>query len=68
VLNNVVWFQTLQGKLKDIIKRHEGTLVDNEDDATHIIYPPTDPPEGRLSFSHGIFLILLAFKHVDEFG
>ena len=28
-------------KLKDIIKRHQGHLVDNIDDATHIIHPPT---------------------------
>lgn len=36
-------------KLKDIIKRHQGTIADNPDDATHIIHPlPVNSnPEGK---------------------
>ena len=26
-------------RLKDIVKTHQGALVESEDDATHIIYP-----------------------------
>ena len=41
--------KTLTSKLKDIIKRHQGTIVDSEDDASHIIYalPTNQPPEGQ---------------------
>ncbi|KAL8618460.1 hypothetical protein ACOMHN_049877 [Nucella lapillus] len=44
--------KTLVSKLRDIIKRHQGSMVDNEDDATHIIYPPSpyQPPEGEEYF------------------
>ncbi|KAJ9584608.1 hypothetical protein L9F63_021050 [Diploptera punctata] len=35
--------KSMQGKIKDIIKRHQGSITDNEDEATHIIYPPCDP-------------------------
>ncbi|XP_049864121.1 SWI/SNF complex subunit SMARCC2 isoform X2 [Schistocerca gregaria] len=37
--------KALQGKIKDIIKRHQGSITDNEEEATHIIYPPCDPLE-----------------------
>ncbi|XP_078580267.1 SWI/SNF complex subunit SMARCC2-like isoform X2 [Branchiostoma floridae x Branchiostoma japonicum] len=30
----------LQGKLKDIIKRHQGTVTDDKTAATHIVFPP----------------------------
>ncbi|KAK9509493.1 hypothetical protein O3M35_006800 [Rhynocoris fuscipes] len=30
-------------KVKDIIKRHQGTIVENEEQATHILYPVVDP-------------------------
>lgn len=30
-------------KVKDLIKRHQGTLAESEDDATHVLYPVTDP-------------------------
>ena len=41
--------KTLSSKLKDIIKRHQGSVVDREDDASHIIYalPTNQPPEGQ---------------------
>ncbi|XP_070174621.1 SWI/SNF complex subunit SMARCC2-like isoform X2 [Littorina saxatilis] len=44
--------KTLLSNLKDIIKRHQGTMVDNEDDATHIVYPlsANPPPEGEEYF------------------
>ncbi|PVD36056.1 hypothetical protein C0Q70_03026 [Pomacea canaliculata] len=35
----------LQPKLKDIIKRHQGTIADSEENATHIVYTlPSHPP------------------------
>lgn len=30
-------------RVKDIVKRHQGTVTDNEEEATHIIYPVCDP-------------------------
>ncbi|KAK8773689.1 hypothetical protein V5799_011779 [Amblyomma americanum] len=30
----------LISRLKDIIKRHQGTIAESPDDATHIVYPP----------------------------
>ncbi|XP_050546490.1 SWI/SNF complex subunit SMARCC2 isoform X2 [Daktulosphaira vitifoliae] len=30
-------------KLKEIIKRHQGTITENEQEATHIVYPNVDP-------------------------
>ena len=39
--------EELQFKLKDIVKRHQGVVVDEEEAATHIIYPVnTSLPEG----------------------
>ncbi|KYM81647.1 SWI/SNF complex subunit SMARCC2 [Atta colombica] len=32
-------------KVKDVVRKHQGTIVENETDATHIIYPPVDPME-----------------------
>lgn len=32
-------------KVKEAVRRHQGTVVENEADATHIIYPPVDPME-----------------------
>lgn len=31
-----------QSKIKETIKRHQGTMTENEDQATHIIYPSCD--------------------------
>lgn len=31
------------GKLREIIKRHQGSITESEAEATHIIYPATDP-------------------------
>ncbi|XP_064471022.1 SWI/SNF complex subunit SMARCC2-like isoform X3 [Ornithodoros turicata] len=30
----------VMSRLKDIIKRHQGTIAESPDDATHIVYPP----------------------------
>lgn len=30
-------------KVKEIVRRHNGNIAENEADATHIIYPPMDP-------------------------
>lgn len=35
--------KSMQVKIKDVIKRHQGSITDNEEEATHIIYPPCDP-------------------------
>ncbi|CAB0011165.1 unnamed protein product [Nesidiocoris tenuis] len=32
-------------KVKDAIKRHQGTVVESEDQATHILYPTVDPSD-----------------------
>ncbi|XP_034934186.1 SWI/SNF complex subunit SMARCC2 [Chelonus insularis] len=32
-------------KIKDIVRRHQGTIAETETDATHVIYPPVDPME-----------------------
>lgn len=32
-------------KYKDIAKKHKATVVDDEESATHFIYPPLDPEE-----------------------
>lgn len=37
--------KTTAAKVKEAIRRHQGTVVENEADATHIIYPPVDPME-----------------------
>ena len=38
----------LAGKLKEIVKRHQGTVTDDEDDATHIVNPlPEDSNDGN---------------------
>lgn len=30
-------------KVKELVRRHQGTIAESEDDATHIIFPPVDP-------------------------
>jgi len=35
----------LSCKLKDIVKRHQGIIVDKPSDATHIIFPPPNSRE-----------------------
>ena len=37
--------KTTATKVKDIVRRHQGTIAENEADATHIIYPSADPLE-----------------------
>ena len=55
--------KTLTSKLKDIIKRHQGTIVDSEDDASHIIYalPTNQPPEGQFWLCGGIFFLGISY-------
>ncbi|XP_026812991.1 SWI/SNF complex subunit SMARCC2 isoform X1 [Rhopalosiphum maidis] len=33
----------VQNRIKDIIKRHQGTLTENEQEATHVLFPVVDP-------------------------
>ena len=41
----------LTAKLKDIVKRHLGVIVDKPTDATHIVYPqPNSRDEGTQNF------------------
>lgn len=35
--------KSVQTKVKDIIKRHQGTVSETEEEVTHIIYPVVDP-------------------------
>ncbi|VVC40429.1 Homeobox domain-like,BRCT domain,SMARCC, N-terminal,SANT/Myb domain,SWIRM domain,SANT domain,SMARCC [Cinara cedri] len=35
--------KTVQNRIKDIIKRHQGTITENEQEATHILFPVVDP-------------------------
>ncbi len=38
----------LTAKLKDIVKRHQGVIVDDPDNATHIVHSmPPVPDEGK---------------------
>jgi len=37
------------GKLKEIVKRHQGLVTDSEADATHIVHPAADPLEEEYS-------------------
>ncbi|XP_065344355.1 SWI/SNF complex subunit SMARCC2 isoform X2 [Cloeon dipterum] len=32
-----------QSKIRETVKRHQGTITENEDQATHIVYPACDP-------------------------
>lgn len=44
-------------KLKDIVKRHQGLIVDKPSEATHIIFPPPNSrEEGK--WLHAIFVNL----------
>jgi len=36
-------------KYKEIAKRHKGTVVEDEDSATHIIYPSCDPQDEEVA-------------------
>ncbi|KAI5740617.1 hypothetical protein M8J76_005574 [Diaphorina citri] len=35
--------KSVQSKVKEIIKRHQGTVSETEEDVTHVIYPVVDP-------------------------
>ncbi|XP_073959419.1 SWI/SNF- related protein mor isoform X2 [Choristoneura fumiferana] len=37
--------KALANKVKDIVVNHQGEICEDEEDATHIIYPPVDPLE-----------------------
>lgn len=50
-------------RLKDIIKRHQGTIAENPDDASHLVHPPlptTDGP-GNYSISCKNFSLLIIY-------
>lgn len=37
--------KTTAAKVKETIRKHNGTVVESESDATHVIYPQVDPLE-----------------------
>ncbi|XP_066595586.1 SWI/SNF complex subunit SMARCC2-like isoform X2 [Prorops nasuta] len=37
--------KTTATKVKETVRRHQGTIAETESEATHIIYPPVDPLE-----------------------
>lgn len=37
--------KTTASKVKEVVRRHQGTIAEAEADATHIVYPPVDPLE-----------------------
>lgn len=55
----------LQAKLRDIIKRHQGTICNSPDEATHVIHPPVQVPhDGGKSQFHSFIcktIIWIAF-------
>ena len=58
----------LVAKLKDIVKRHQGTIVDKPADATHIVYrlPPTAREEGMLPFRAGSMIAMSDSQSKDH--
>ena len=50
----------LMTKLKDIVKRHQGIIVDKDEDATHVVYPP---PNCR---DEGMFCIIYTYINFTE--
>lgn len=49
-------------RLKDIIKRHQGTIAENPDDASHLVHPPlpaTDGPGMKYKFLWYLFTFSL---------
>lgn len=50
-------------RLKDIIKRHQGTIAENPDDASHLVHPPLPATDGP-----GIIIIfLLVFLKISYY-
>ena len=44
--------KALAGKFKDIVKRHQGSLVEKPEEASHIVFPlPLAKDEGNLTLS-----------------
>jgi len=39
----------LRSQLQDIVKRHEGKIVDDEDEATHVVFDEQDPLEDEFA-------------------
>jgi len=39
----------LKSQLQDIVKRHEGKIVDDEDEATHVVFDEQDPLEDEFA-------------------
>ena len=40
--------KSLISRLKDIIKRHQGTMAEDEEDATHVIHGMAPASDGKL--------------------
>lgn len=55
------------GRLKDIAKRHQGTVTDDEDDATHIVNPVTDDlSEGKVLMQQFLFRVTQLIKYIFQ--
>ncbi|OXU23978.1 hypothetical protein TSAR_004197 [Trichomalopsis sarcophagae] len=57
-------------KVKEVVRRHQGTIAESEDDATHIIYPPADPLEeeyARPCFRRERFVLLHWYYFPDSY-
>lgn len=56
-------------RLKDIIKRHQGTIAENPDDASHLVHPPlpaTDGPGKKHKFLLYLFIFPLTIYSKKE--
>uniref|UniRef100_A0A1B6E9E1 SWI/SNF complex subunit SMARCC2 n=2 Tax=Clastoptera arizonana TaxID=38151 RepID=A0A1B6E9E1_9HEMI len=59
----------VSSRVKEIIKRHQGTITDNEDEASHIIYPVCDPLDeeyARPSFKRDRMVLLHWYYFPDS--
>ncbi|XP_039281683.1 SWI/SNF complex subunit SMARCC2 isoform X1 [Nilaparvata lugens] len=57
-------------KVKDVIKRHQGTVADTEEEATHVIYPASDPLDeeyARPSFKRDRMVMMHWYYFPDSY-
>ena len=64
--------KTLGQRLKDIVKKHQGTITEKQEEATHIVFPTVAvPPEGedwvRIVERHGRNVLLHSFFTPDSY-
>lgn len=62
--------KTTAAKVKELVRRHQGTIAESEDDATHIIYPPADCLDeeyARPCFRRDRFVLLHWYYFPDSY-